>query len=133
MKQPRAKSKDSSREVLDRCIEHLQAKKGEDLLVLDLTRAADFTDFFLICTGNSDTHVKALADGLIEGMKEAGYRPWKTEGIETRKWVLFDFVDVVVHIFQSSSRAFYRLERLWGDVPVERIEEEASLLQTEQP
>ena len=130
MKQQIRKSPDSNREVLERCIEHLQSKKGEDILVLNLTGVADFTDYFLICTGSSDTHVKALADAVIEGMKAAGHRPWHMEGYETRKWVLFDFFDVVVHIFQPTSRAFYRLERLWGDVPVERIEEDASLLET---
>ncbi len=130
MNSPKGKSTGSIREMLERCIEHLQSRKGEDIVVLDLTGVADFTDYFLICTGSSNPHVKALADALTEGMKEAGARPWHTEGYESREWVLFDFIDVVVHIFQAESRAYYRLERLWGDVPIERIEEGPSLLET---
>ena len=98
--------------------------------MLDLRKIADFTDYFLVCTGNSDTHVRAVADAVIEGMKKGGHRPWHVEGYETRKWVLIDFVDVVVHIFQSDTRSFYGLERLWGDAPSERIEEDTSLVET---
>jgi ribosome-associated protein len=97
--------------------------KGEDLVVLDLREAADFADYFLVCSGNSDTHVRAVADAVYEGMKKAGQQPWHTEGTEARKWVLFDFIDVVVHIFLPSAREFYGLERLWGDVPTEQIED----------
>ena len=116
---------DSTRQLLDRCISLLLSKKAEDILVQDLRDAADFTDYFLICTGNSDVHVKAIADSLLEGMKKAGHGPWHLEGAESRKWVLVDFVDVVVHIFQPEARAFYGLERLWGDTPSERIETDA--------
>ncbi len=114
---------ESNRATLDRCIELLQSGKGEDLVVLDLREAADFVDYFLICTGNSDPHVRALADLLDEGMKKAGQRPWHSEGVDGRKWVLFDFVDVVVHVFLPTTREFYGLERLWGDVPTEQIED----------
>ncbi len=121
---------DSTRQILDRCIELLQSKKAEDILVLDLHDIADFTDYFLICTGNSDVHVKALSDTVQEGMKAAGHRPWHIEGYEARTWVLFDFVDLVVHLFQPEARVFYGLERLWGDAPAEQIEEDASLVET---
>ena len=118
------------REILDLSIECLQSRKGEDLLLIDLRTISDVADYFLICTGNSAVHVKALADGLQEGTKAAGYRPWHIEGQESRTWVLFDYIDVVVHIFQTKARAFYRLERLWGDAPSERIEEDPSLAET---
>ena len=118
---------DSTRQLLDRCISLLQSRKAEDILVHDLRDAADFTDYFLLCTGNSDVHVRAITDALLEGLKEAGHRPWHLEGTESRKWVLVDFVDVVVHIFQAEARGFYGLERLWGDTPAERIEEGASV------
>jgi ribosome-associated protein len=64
---------------------------------------------------------------LQEGTKAAGHRPWHIEGQESRTWILFDYIDVIVHIFQPKARAFYRLERLWGDAPSERIEEDPSL------
>jgi ribosome-associated protein len=104
--------------------------KGEDLVVLDLRGAADFADYFLLCTGNSDTHVRALADAVYEGMKKAGQQAWHSEGVAARKWVLFDFVDVVIHIFLSDTRNFYGLERLWGDVPTEKIEDLPSLVES---
>ncbi len=121
---------DETRQLLDRCIELLQSKKAEDILVLDLHDIADFTDYFLICTGTSDIHVKALADAVLEGTKEVGHRPWHIEGYEAWSWILFDFVDVVVHIFQLEARVFYGLERLWGDAPAEQIEENAPLVET---
>jgi ribosome-associated protein len=118
------------REILDLCIECLRSRKGEELFLIDLRTVSDVADYFLICTGTSSVHVKALADALREGTKAAGYRQWHIEGLESRIWVLFDYIDVVVHIFQPKARAFYRLERLWGDAPSERIEEDPSVAET---
>ena len=108
-------------------IEHLQSYKGEDVVVIDLREIADFVDYFIICTGTSDVHVRALADAVIEGLKAEGQRPWQVEGYDTRKWVLIDFIDVVVHIFQPEARMFYGLERLWGDAPMEHIEDDETV------
>lgn len=105
------------------CIEHLLSRKAQDIVVLDLRGIADFSDYFILCTGAADTQVRAIADAVIEGLKAEGHRPWQVEGYDTRKWVLIDFVDVVVHIFQPESRKFYGLERLWGDAPMEQIED----------
>ena len=105
------------------CIKHLQSRKAEDLAVIDLRGIADFSDYFIVCTGAADTQVRALADAVIAGLKSEGHRPWQIEGYDTRKWVLIDFVDVVVHIFQPEPRKFYGLERLWGDAPIEYIED----------
>lgn len=110
--------------VRQRCIAHLQSRKAEDIAVIDLRGIADFSDYFIVCTGNADTQVRALADAVIEGLKSEGHRPWQVEGYDTRKWILIDFVDVVVHIFQPEARKFYGLERLWGDAPIEQIEDE---------
>jgi ribosome-associated protein len=108
-------------------IEHLQSRKAEDLIVIDLREIADFVDYFIIGTGTSDVHVRALADSVIEGLKAEGQRPWQVEGYDTRKWILIDFVDIVVHIFQPEARDFYGLERLWGDAPIEHIEDDETL------
>jgi len=105
------------------CIEHLQSRKAEDLAVIDLRGIADFSDYFIVCTGAADTQVRALADAVIAGLKAEGHRPWQVEGYDTRKWILIDYVDVVVHIFQPEPRKFYGLERLWGDAPIEYIED----------
>ena len=96
-------------------------KKAENIKVLDLRNLTTITDFFVICTGNSDTHVKAVADAVIEGSKEYGERPWHKEGFTNRSWVLLDYVEVVVHIFKNETRNFYGLEKLWGDAEVTEI------------
>lgn len=118
---------DSIQTVRSTSIEHLQSRKAEDVVVIDLREIADFVDYFIICTGTSDVHVRALADAVVEGLKAEGERPWQVEGYDTRNWVLIDYVDVVVHIFQPEARTFYGLERLWGDAPLKRIEEDETL------
>lgn len=105
------------------CIEQLLSRKARDIVVIDLHNTADFVDYFVICTGTSDVHVRALADAVIQRLKARGQPPYHVEGYDTRKWVLIDFVDIIVHIFQAESRRFYGLERLWGDAPIERVED----------
>jgi len=97
------------------------SKKAEDIKVLDLRKLTTITDFFVICTGNSDTHVKAVADAVIEGSKEFDERPWHKEGFTHKTWVLLDYVEVVVHIFLNETRKFYSLEKLWGDAEFTEI------------
>jgi len=95
----------------------LEAHKARDLVVLDLRGLCDATDFFVIATGTSDTHVRALADRVVEALRTDGHRPHHIEGLPGGRWVLLDFVDVVVHVFHPSLREFYQLERLWADAP----------------
>ena len=93
-------------------------KQAEDPVVLDLRGLSDVTDFFLICHGNSDRQVRAIVDSIEERLRrEFERRPSHVEGRRSGHWVLMDFVDFVVHVFQSDRRQFYRLERLWGDAP----------------
>lgn len=113
-----------ARRVVDLTVEALRSRKGEDILVMDLRGLTDIVDYFVLCTGSSDTQVKALADAVVEALERDGPGPWHVEGYEGRKWVLVDAVDVAVHVFQRSVREFYRLERLWGDARVEMIPEE---------
>ncbi len=98
------------------------SKKAEDIQVLNLSRLTTITDFFVICTGSSDTHVKAISDAIIDGSKKLGERPWHREGVGSKSWVLLDYVDVVVHVFHHKTREFYLLERLWGDEKVEKVD-----------
>lgn len=97
------------------------SKKAESIKVLDLRKLTTITDFFVICTGSSDTHVKAVADAVMDGSKELGERPWHKEGITHKSWVLLDYVEVVVHIFLNETRQFYGLEKLWGDAVITEI------------
>ena len=81
------------------------------------------TDFFVVCSADSDKQVKAVADAVVDGLEEEGVRVWHNEGVSQLRWVLLDYVDVVVHIFQRQVRDFYNLERLWGDAKIERVED----------
>jgi ribosome-associated protein len=102
-------------------------KKACDIIVLELKNIASFTDYFVICSADSDTQVKAIADYVIEKMKEDDVRVWHSEGYESLSWVLLDFVDVVVHIFLKNTRDFYSIEKIWGDAKKEIIEDEKNI------
>jgi ribosome-associated protein len=97
--------------------------RGQDIVLLDLRGVTDMTDFFLIASGTSDTHVRALGEHIMAELKKEGFPVHHVEGLEKGRWVLLDFVDFVVHVFHPTLRNFYQLERLWADaqeVPVER-------------
>lgn len=96
-------------------------RKAGSPTVLDLRGISGATDWFLIVTGNSDTHVRAIADHILEEMKKAGSAPGHVEGLRAGRWVLLDYIDFVVHVFHPDARAFYQLERLWGDAPTHDI------------
>ena len=98
-------------------VDALETHKARDLVVLDLRGLCDATDFFIIASGTSDTHVRALAESVVEGLRQGGERPHHIEGLPGGRWVLLDFVDFVVHVFHPSLREFYQLERLWADAP----------------
>ena len=90
-------------------------KKAHDLRVLELGPVSDFTDYFLICSGNSERQVQAIADAIQETLRESGARPIHVEGQRAGNWVLLDYGDLVAHVFQPEPRDFYGLEKLWGD------------------
>jgi ribosome-associated protein len=92
--------------------------KANDVVVLDLDGVTDMTDFFVIASGTSDTHVRSIAEHVLEEMKKRGFRAHHVEGLSQGRWVLIDFVDFVVHVFHPALRSFYQLERLWGDAAV---------------
>lgn len=93
-------------------------KKAQDVVELDLRGVSGFTDAFVLCTGNTDRQVKAIHDAIHFGLKkEHGLLPRRVEGLTESRWVLMDYLDVVVHVFTPEAREFYRLEALWGDVP----------------
>ena len=91
------------------------SKTATDLVGLDLSGLEGVADYFLICSGASEPQVKAIAEEVEDKLRERGARPWHVEGREFRRWVLLDFVDVVVHVFHERTRDYYLLERLWGD------------------
>jgi ribosome-associated protein len=93
-------------------------KKATDVVALDLREVAGYTDYFVVCSGGSDRQAKAIHDGIHEGLKKQhGLLPRRVEGLGEARWILMDYLDVVVHVFTPDTRDFYRLEQLWGDVP----------------
>lgn len=106
-----------------RAVDLLLDRKAVDVTLLDLRQLSTATDFFLIATGRSDTHVSAIADHLVEELNREGVRPVGVEGMRGGRWVLVDYVDFVVHVFHPAAREFYQLERLWGDAPTHFFDE----------
>ena len=98
-------------------------KKAHNVVILDLRKLTSMTDFFVICSADSDTHVRAIADEIRDGSERAGERVWHDEGYSESTWVLLDFVDIVVHVFHKETRSFYNLEKLWGDAKFEYVED----------
>lgn len=103
--------------VVERGAELALDRKAEDVVALDLRGISSATDTFLIATGNSDVHVRAIAEHLIDELKKEGVRPAHVEGMSGGRWVLIDYIDLVVHVFHPEARQFYQLEELWGDAP----------------
>lgn len=120
---PKIKAATDARALSDIVIKGLQEIKGQDIVRMNLSHAdGSVCDYFVVCTGTSDKHVQALAESVEKFMRAAGEKPLSREGLQRGEWVLLDYVDVVVHVFQAEARNFYRLEDLWGDAGFERIE-----------
>ena len=94
--------------------------KGHNIVVLDLRGLTDATDYFIIASGTSDTHVRGIADSVQRALSAAGQDPHHVEGLTAGRWALLDYVDFVVHLFHPEARAFYQLDRLWDDAPALR-------------
>lgn len=91
-------------------------------VILDLRGLSDVTDFFMIATGDSDTHTRSISENILDRSRERGFRPVGVEGMRGGRWVLMDFVGLIVHVFHGDVREFYQLERLWGDAPIFELE-----------
>lgn len=98
-------------------------KKGYDVRILDLKEIASFADYFVICSADSDTQVRAIADEIDKSLRDEGLKCWHKEGYRAMNWILLDYVDVVVHVFKKDMREFYNIEKLWGDAPVIEVED----------
>lgn len=107
---------------LRRAAEAALERNAREPVILDLRGISDVTDFFLIATGDSDTHARAISENIVDRMREGGFRPLGIEGMGQGRWVLMDFAGIIVHVFLGPVRDFYRLERLWGDAPAVELE-----------
>ncbi|MCX6284483.1 MAG: ribosome silencing factor [Bacteroidetes bacterium] len=122
---PRKKKKDAQELLVEAISEALLEKKAKDPVILDFKGSGhSVCDAFIITHGNSRTQSEALAHEVIHRVKkQTGLNPWHKEGFENAEWILIDYIDVVVHIFQEAQRKFFNLEKLWADSTVVKIED----------
>ena len=118
-------TKRDSKALAERIARLSLEKKATDVMVLDLRKISPVADFFVICTGESDVQVKAIVDHIEEELAKEKTTAWHREGYDFLRWVLLDFVDVVVHVFQPEVRAYYSLESLWGDAEITEFKDES--------
>jgi ribosome-associated protein len=105
-------------QLAEAIIRHAADRKALDIVQLDLRGIIGYTDYFVICTGRSDRQTKAIHDAVHQGLKaELGILPRRVEGLTQARWILMDYLDVVVHVFTPETREYYRLEQLWGEAP----------------
>jgi len=105
-------------------VEAMADKKAKDVTVIDLRDVSNMADFFVVGTGESDLQVRAIANGVMDRIEETCEEvPWKREGLDHLRWVLLDYVDLVVHVFLPSRREHYRIERLWGEADRDTVPE----------
>ena len=104
-------------EAVERAAELALERKAADVVALDLASISGATDYFLLASGRSDVQVKAIADNIVQQLKNEEIRPEHVEGLQGGRWVLIDYIDFVVHVFHEEARHFYQLEALWGDAP----------------
>ena len=114
-----------SKQLAKKVTELIFNKKGFDVKIIDLKKLTTIADYFVICSADSDTQVKAIADEVDKTLRDEGIRSWHKEGYKGLNWVLLDFVDVVVHVFKKDSRQFYNLEKLWGDAEITDVTDPA--------
>jgi ribosome-associated protein len=117
----------ASEKLSEIIVKGMQEKKANDIIVMDLRKVKNaVADFFVICSGNSDKQLDAIAESVdVEVFKTLKENPWHSEGKSNKEWVLLDYIDVVVHVFRKDKREFYALERLWGDAEITEIEDQA--------
>ena len=120
---PRKKKKNKTEILSDEIVAAMLEKKAIAPVIIDFTKIQNtIADLFIICHGTSRTHVEAIADGIIMNVKKnTGQSPWHREGFENAEWILIDYSDIIVHIFQENRRNFYNLEQLWADADLRNI------------
>ncbi len=113
-----------STEIKDLVVKGMLEKKARKVRVLDLREIKNaIADYFVICSGTSDTQIEAIADSLEEEVfNNSGQHPWQKEGKQFKEWILVDYVDVVAHVFNQAKREFYAIEELWGDANIVDVE-----------
>lgn len=102
-------------QMIENAVSGLEDKKGEDIKIIDISEVSPISDYFVLASGSNRNQVQAMADSVVEKMHKAGFSLKQIEGYDSANWILMDFVDIVVHVFDRESRNFYDLERIWKD------------------
>lgn len=121
-------SKEQSHKLARAIVEWGLSKKAEDVVLLDVSELSDVTDYFVLLSGGSQLQVQTIANAILDGAHSRGEKPLHVEGKDVGTWVLIDFFDVVAHVMQPRARSYYALERLWGDAPITRFDENGASL-----
>ncbi len=108
----------SPQAVVNIAVQAAENRKALDVTVLDISEVSIIADYFIICSGRSGTQVQAIAENIQEELKKSGMLALRREGFREANWVLLDYGDVIIHVFQGAEREFYNLERLWGDARI---------------
>lgn len=111
----------NSEQLSDKIANLIFEKKGSDVKVIEIKAISGLTDYFVLCSADSDVQVKAIADHVEHTLRDEAVRVWHKEGYTSLNWVLLDYVDVVVHVFKTEAREFYNLERLWAGAPTKEL------------
>lgn len=104
-----------SKTLIDKIVAAMEEKKARDIDIIDIHNITVIADYFVLCSGTSTTHIKAIADEIDFKLSELGLEALHKEGYDTARWILLDYADVVIHVFHQEDRSFYNLERLWSD------------------
>lgn len=115
MRKPRAKKPSTAKNIALACAKAAEEKQAGEIVILDMRKLSSISDYFVICSGASDRQVKAIAEGVIDALSPEGTRCYHSEGWRDCTWIVLDFVDVIVHVFQEEARERFQIERLWGD------------------
>ena len=112
-----------NKKIVNQFVELMQDKKVQDIVILDVKELTSLTDYFILCTSESNPQTKAVMDHIYKNMRANGLRPNNLEDTKTLEWVAMDYFNVVIHIFNKETRGYYQFERLWGDAKIEKIDE----------
>jgi len=115
----------NSKSIVKKAVKLAWDKKGKDITVMDLRKLMNVTDYFILINGESDVHVKALANHIEKELRKEDIELWHREGFQHLRWVLMDYIDVVIHIFRPEVREFYSLEKLWADAKITKVNDHA--------
>jgi len=107
--------------LIENIIECIKNKKGYDIVVLDVKKVSSLTEYFIVCSSDSDPQTRSMTNHIKKELSKKKIKPFQIEGLDYCDWVLMDYFDVVIHIFKKEMRDFYNIERLWGDAKIKKI------------